>query len=125
MNITPEQIPDEVVEAAARAIERRDNPHWSDEEFEIWWNRDPLFCERRTSWSGYVQMTRKEVALVQARTALAAALPVLLGKPVGYMREDSVQALRSNECSAATIGRNTNGRTIALYTLPTMEQLNA
>lgn len=84
MNLKPEQIPDEVVEAAARAVERQGNPHLTDEEFEIWWSHDPLFCERLTTWVGYTNMTRKEVALCQARTSLAAALPVLLWEPVAF-----------------------------------------
>ncbi|MCL6710477.1 hypothetical protein M8R20_46145 [Pseudomonas sp. R2.Fl] len=124
MNITPEQIPDEVVEAAARAVERRDNPHWSDEEFEIWWNRDPLFCERRTSWSGYTQMTRKEVALVQARTALAAALPVLLVQE-GYRIDWHDATYRGKQTISSTPCSAEDGRSTPLYSIRTPETPNA
>lgn len=72
--MTEIEVPDWVVEQAAMAVERSHHPEWSDEQFSVWWNHDPFFCERRTTWSGYENMTRKEKSLATARHAITAAL---------------------------------------------------
>lgn len=65
-------VTDEMVERAGHALERARHPQWTDEQFEVWWNRDPFFCEHRTSW-GHFRGTGKEHVLWEARTVLEAA----------------------------------------------------
>ncbi|MGN6223662.1 hypothetical protein [Pseudoxanthomonas sp.] len=83
MNIKPEQIPDEVVEAAARELARR---HEFDPD-ETWQEFD------RNAHHSYAAIgeTYEDPTVVRwhlykdsARAALAAALPVLLGEPVAW-----------------------------------------
>jgi hypothetical protein len=59
------------IEQVARAQERARNPQWTEEQFEVWWNEDPFFCERVTSW-GYFTGTRKGHCLFEARAAIEA-----------------------------------------------------
>lgn len=66
-------VTDDMVERAAFAVERACNPHWTDEEFEIWWNRDPWFVTKIKGW-GFFRGTEKERRLWEARIALTAAL---------------------------------------------------
>lgn len=61
-----------MVERAARAMERNAHPEWTDDQFEVWWTKDPFFTQARTSW-GYFEGTRKEHRLHDARVALEAA----------------------------------------------------
>ena len=79
-------IADEVVERAAYALEKKikqSSYGWSDEQFEIWWNDDPYFVKRETSWGDdFGRGTPKNYLLWQARIILEAALS--LGKPVAY-----------------------------------------
>ncbi len=69
------QITDEMVERAAFALERHNKAayEWSDELFEIWWNRDPDFVSRETGWGNF-RGTRKEKLLLEVRLVLEAAL---------------------------------------------------
>lgn len=62
---------DEMVEAAARAIERNRHPEWTDDQFEIWWTKDPLFVSVTRTWH-YFQGTEKQRILHEARIALTA-----------------------------------------------------
>lgn len=60
-----------MIERVARAQERARNPQWDDAAFDIWWEKDPYFCERITSW-GYFRGTRKQRCLFEARAAVEA-----------------------------------------------------
>jgi hypothetical protein len=68
-------VTDEMVARAARAVERYTTSDygWTDEQFEIWWNKDQLFNQRVTSW-GHFTGTRKGYLLHTTRLALEAAL---------------------------------------------------
>lgn len=68
----PIVIDDAMVERAAFAMERANNPQWTDAQFDTWWSRDPFFCEHRTAWTGF-RGTRKGKVLWEARLALEAA----------------------------------------------------
>lgn len=67
------EVDEAMVERAAFAVERASHPEWTDGQFDTWWHRDPLFCERLNAWSGF-RGTRKQKALHEARIALTAAL---------------------------------------------------
>jgi len=103
MNITPEQIPDEVVEAALAA-----------------------FNEFRCPNPGSITRCSNDD---QMKAALAAALPVLLGEPVGHVGKfafDALNASRADEQNGFVElwMRPLSGACIALYTLPTPETPN-
>jgi len=72
------------VEAVARAVERFQWPQWTDDEFDIWWEKDPFFTRQVTSW-GCFTGTRKEKRLHEARLAIAAV--ATLCEPVSRMAE--------------------------------------
>ena len=92
MNIKPEQIPDEVVEAAVAA-----------------WLQHP---DTGSAQSMYTAMA----------SALAAALPVLLGEPVAFISKTELKGIPKHGGSSLTVLRTKqNGRLIALYTLPTQD----
>lgn len=107
MNITPEQIPDEVVEAAVAA-----------------WLEHPDVGSVQSMYSGMAY-------------ALAAALPVLLGEPVawqtrnfftygywsGWSQEFSEDEAIERVRRYAELGIDAQYRT--LYTLPTQDTHNA
>ena len=91
MNITPEQIPDEVVEAAFNAM----NP------------------------MRFATYPQQELAV-----ALAAALPVLLGEPVGRVINGFTDAMGGSVRVAEWSGDEPPLNSL-LYTLPTPETPNA
>lgn len=62
------------IERAAKALERyRKSAYgWTDEEFEVWWNKDPDFTQRVTCHgSGFIG-THKEYMFKQAKVVLDA-----------------------------------------------------
>ncbi len=61
-----------MIEKVARHCERAANPQWTDEEFSIWWNRDPFFCEKETAWPDGFRGTRKQRRIYEARIAIEA-----------------------------------------------------
>lgn len=65
-------ITDEVVERAAKALERSMQPQWTDEQFDMWWNHDPFFTVQIATYF-YFQGTRKARVLWMVRTVLEAA----------------------------------------------------
>lgn len=71
-------VTDEMVERAARAVEKatmQSKYEWTDEQFDIWWNHDPHFVKNETSWGdAFGRGTRKERALWLASITLEAAL---------------------------------------------------
>ncbi|MBD9511528.1 hypothetical protein IB265_32755 [Ensifer sp. ENS10] len=70
------RITDEMVERAAKALEKRikqDTYAWTDEQFETWWNDDSRFVEKINVW-GWFKGTQKEKCLHEARITLEAAL---------------------------------------------------
>jgi hypothetical protein len=68
-------VTDAMVERAARAVEKRtkEGYGWTDEEFEVWWNKDPFFVEKIKTWTDF-QGTSKGRLLWETRIALEAAL---------------------------------------------------
>lgn len=66
-----QRVTDEMVEAAARALERAKWPEWDDETFEIWWNNHD-FNMRVQRWK-FFEGTLKQRVFWEARTALTAA----------------------------------------------------
>ena len=70
-NMKIKSVTDKAVEVAAKAMERARNTHWTDKQFEIWWNKDPFFCKEKTSW-GFFSGTRKGKCLWEARKGLEA-----------------------------------------------------
>lgn len=69
-------VTDEMVERAAKALEKKDKQDtygWSDEMFEVWWNKDPDFITRKRVWA-FFQGTTKELCLRNARITLEVAL---------------------------------------------------
>ncbi|MGS1076692.1 hypothetical protein [Pseudoxanthomonas beigongshangi] len=100
MNITPEQIPDEVVEAALKASRAVDVVR-----------------------TGALAKAPDEQRI---RAALAAALPVLLGEPVGWMRRNITYKDTDGRRDGERIlsERKVFCDDIPLYTLPTPEQFN-
>jgi hypothetical protein len=68
-------VTDEMVERAAKVVERftTSGYGWTDEQFEIWWNRDPYFVTQIKTWS-FFQGTQKARLLHETRLALEAAL---------------------------------------------------
>jgi hypothetical protein len=68
-------ITDEMVERAAKALEKKtmqDTYEWTDEEFEIWWNKDSRFIARKRVWA-FFEGTEREKCLYEARILLEAA----------------------------------------------------
>jgi hypothetical protein len=70
-----EKIDDAMIERAAKALERQRTSgyEWSDELFDIWWNRDPSFVTRETGWDDGFRGTRKGHLLHEVATVLRAA----------------------------------------------------
>ncbi|QIG75674.1 hypothetical protein EVC20_103 [Rhizobium phage RHph_Y2_17_1] len=72
------KITDEMVERAAKTLEKKvmqSKYEWTDEQFEIWWNKDPYFVSAETSWGdAFGRGTRKNRALWEARIILETAL---------------------------------------------------
>lgn len=68
-------VTDEMVERAAKKLERWNKSiyEWTDEQFEIWWNKDPYFVERIKGW-GHFRGTEKDKLLHEVRLVLEAAL---------------------------------------------------
>lgn len=105
MNIKPEQIPDEVVEAALKASRAVDVVR-----------------------TGALTKAPDEQRI---RAALAAALPVLLGKPVAWLdpaSRDVINAERKHEwMTYFGAGGKVKAElyTLPLYTIPTQDTLNA
>lgn len=69
-------VTDAMVERAAKAVERMTTAAgygWTDEQFAIWWNKDPLFVEQRKTCAWF-SGTKKEKLFAETRTALEAAL---------------------------------------------------
>jgi hypothetical protein len=68
------KVTDADVERAAKAVERYTTAcyEWTDEQFEIWWNKDPVFVERVHCW-GHFTGTNKQYLLHKTRIALEAA----------------------------------------------------
>lgn len=69
-------ITEDMVLRAARAVERdRCKPYgWTDEQFEIWFNRDHVFVGREHCWGSNFTGTEKGKLLHETRIALKAAL---------------------------------------------------
>ncbi|AGC36108.1 hypothetical protein B7L88_gp064 [Rhizobium phage RHEph10] len=76
--LTRLEITDQMVERAAKALEKKikqSKYEWTDEQFEIWWNKDPYFVSAETSWGdAFGRGTRKNRALWEARIILETAL---------------------------------------------------
>lgn len=75
MSKLPTNIPDEVVERAAYALEKLSKQttyEWTDEQFETWWNHDPSFVEKVQRWPDFTG-TGKERCLWEARITIEAA----------------------------------------------------
>ncbi|ANH08566.1 hypothetical protein [Shinella sp. HZN7] len=72
------QVTDELVERAAKALEKRIKQStygWSDEQFEIWWNKDFRFVQHENSWGdAFGRGTQKDHLQWKVRIALEAAL---------------------------------------------------
>ena len=66
---------EEAIERAARALERQRTScyEWTDEQFELWFNRDPFFTQHETSWPDGFRGTRKQHLFFEVRTVLEAA----------------------------------------------------
>lgn len=62
------EVSPEEVEAAAKELERiRCGPYeWTDEQFEIWWNKDPHFVEHTRRWADF-EGTSKQRAIWEAQ----------------------------------------------------------
>jgi len=62
-----------VVERAARALERQRKScyEWTDEEFEVWFTKDPRFTKQPTTWPDGFRGTHKEHLFREVRTVLA------------------------------------------------------
>ncbi|MBX4911418.1 hypothetical protein HJA82_29330 [Rhizobium bangladeshense] len=73
-------ITDDMVERAAKALEKKvmqSTYEWTDEQFEIWWNKDPYFVKAETGWGdAFGRGTRKNHLLWRTRIVLEAALQV-------------------------------------------------
>ncbi|QWY83052.1 hypothetical protein [Rhizobium phage RHph_X66] len=71
-------VTDEMVERAAKALEKKikqSTYEWTDDEFEIWWNKDPYFVSHETGWGDeFGRGTRKNHLLWETRISLEAAL---------------------------------------------------
>ncbi|QIG69135.1 hypothetical protein EVB78_101 [Rhizobium phage RHph_N1_15] len=71
-------ITDEMVERAAKALEKKvmqSTYEWTDEQFEIWWSKDPYFVVAETTWGdAFGRGTRKDHLLWGTRIVLEAAL---------------------------------------------------
>jgi hypothetical protein len=70
------QVTDEMVERAAKALEKKvmqDTYEWTDDEFEIWWNKDSRFTTHIRTWDWF-QGSEKAKRLYETRIALEAAL---------------------------------------------------
>jgi hypothetical protein len=68
-------VSDEMIERAAKALEKKimqDTYEWTDEEFEIWWNKDSRFTDHIRVW-GWFTGSEKAKCLYEARIALEAA----------------------------------------------------
>lgn len=61
-----------LIERMARALERARNPQWDDEEFEVWWTKDPFFSHLETHWGHFGPGTRKQHVLWEAEQCLKA-----------------------------------------------------
>jgi hypothetical protein len=85
-------LEDRVVEIAAHALERAANPQWTDAEFEIWWNKDPLFVTQHHVWSDF-EGTRKAKRLHQARIVLQTACDAL---EIPDEAADEIERLRTD-----------------------------
>lgn len=72
------QVTDEMVARAAKALEKRIKQStygWSDEQFEIWWNKDFRFVQHENSWGdAFGRGTQKDHLQWKVRIALEAAL---------------------------------------------------
>lgn len=72
----PARVTEEMVERAAKEVERATTAKgygWSDAQFEVWWNKDPMFCERVRTWADFTG-TLKQRRIHETRAALTAAL---------------------------------------------------
>lgn len=81
----------EQIEAAAKSLERiRCAPYeWTDEQFEIWWNKDPHFVEKIRNWADFSGTTKQRViweATIIANRLHASILPA--GLPVWVAMAD-------------------------------------
>lgn len=106
MHITPDQIPDEVVEAAVSAF------------------------LANTGQAHTVTELQRELTAKCMCPALAAALPVLLGEPVGYVGKyafDTMNTCRNDEQNGFVElwMRPILGQCIAVYTIAAPETPNA
>ena len=65
----------EMIERAAYALERHNKSvyEWTDEEFDMWWNRDPRFTKKTNVWGNFAG-TEKEKLFHEIEIALKAAL---------------------------------------------------
>jgi ribosomal protein L37AE/L43A len=72
------KITDEMVERAAKALEKKvkqSKYEWTDDQFEIWWNKDSRFVSHETSWGdAFGRGTHKNRLLWETRIVLEAAL---------------------------------------------------
>ena len=68
-------VTDDMVERAAMALEKDRTAcyEWTDEQFDIWWNRDPSFVRNVTAWGNFIG-TPKEHLFHEVRIALEGAL---------------------------------------------------
>ena len=66
---------EETIERAARALERQRIScyEWTEEQFELWFTRDPFFTEQVTAWPDGFRGTRKQHLFFEVRTVLEAA----------------------------------------------------
>ena len=72
------QISNEMVAGAAKALEKRIKQStygWSDDQFEIWWTKDPRFVQKENSWGdAFGRGTMKDHLLWMVRITLESAL---------------------------------------------------
>lgn len=72
------EITDEMVERAAKALEKtvmQSAYEWTDEQFEVWWSKDPSFVSHETTWGdAFGRGTRKGRLLWMTRITIEAAL---------------------------------------------------
>jgi hypothetical protein len=80
------RVTDEMVERAAYAMERAHCTYYDETQFEIWWNRDPLFVTRVGRWPDF-EGTKKERVFWEARNALEGALLHHVPKMCGTCHE--------------------------------------
>lgn len=81
--VVPREPTEAMVEAAAKAVERdRCLPYgWTDEQFEIWFNKDTAFVGRESTWGVNFSGTQKGKLFHEVKIALRHALAAAPASP--------------------------------------------